>query len=752
MSLFQARLFFRIISKNREVYLLKIITLAIAFACSTLVILFSLNEFGYDQFHQDHHSIFRILQRNNHESFSGNRLSNRIPSEIFTSLRTKSADSIIISRVKVMAELNVIAGKKIFQDQKIHAADSEITSIFSFDVLDGSLSAFNEKENTVMLSSSAARQYLGTVHAAGKEIKIHSSEDTMLFSVAAVYKDYPQNSHEEFNIFARFNTGSISSLGFDHKDTGIYGRVLLRNKVYFGSAINNPSQSTELTYEFQPISEIYFGPRVTGEDARHGDHYSILILICITCLILFLALTSFINLTTLTLPYRSKELAVKKLAGTSQLNLISTFTMESFSIVGIALAMGVVLVLLTSYLILPILSINLISLLKENSLLLTLIMVALLMSGLAPLFMMLKFTQATPTRLLSTETITFPRFKRVIMFLQLGISIFLIVASIVIKRQVNYSLLKEPGRNHDQVVYMSYPKGLTNEGLRSIRDGWKKNNANIVDVMATSQLPDQINSKELNSEFYFMAVDPAFKDFFNLRMVQGNWFKANDGDSIAVVNEKGKEILGNNMHNVIGVFENLNGMFNQPEKPIKINIAPYFNYNFLCIRILEVDIRRTVDYLSTFFEPRTQKASVYFFNKRFDEWMRYQDRLNTLSEILAIISGLLSCCAIYGLIVSIVRDKLKQIAIHKMCGASLFNITRLLINEFARQMLIAILIFGPLTYIVIKELLRNFVYSTHFTLLDPVLPIVYCGLVITMLCGFQALSLNRADLSSALKG
>ena len=651
-----------------------------------------------------------------------------------------------------MDELRVIAGEKIFQDQKIHATDPEITNIFSFDILDGSLNEFNEKEKTVMLSSSTAHQYFGTIHVTGKEIKIHSSGDTLLFSVAAVYKDYPQNSHEEFNIFAKFNTGSINSLGFDHKDTGVYGRVLHRNKGYFGSAINNPSPPTELIYKFQPISEIYFGPRVTGEDARHGDHYSILILICITCFILFLALTSFINLTTLTLPYRSKELAIKKLAGTSQLNLITTFTMESFSIVGIALVLGIVLLLLAAYLILPILSINLILMLKDNSVLLMLIMVALLMSGLAPLFTVLKFTQATPTRLLSTETITFPRFKRVIMFLQLGISIFLIVSSIVIKRQVNYSLLKEPGRNYDQIVYMSYPKGLTNEGLRNIRDGWKKSNPNILDVMATSQLPDQINSKELNSEFYFIAVDPAFKDFFDLKIVQGNWFKANDGDSIAVVNKKGKEILGSNMHNVIGVFEDMNGMFNQPEKPIKINIAPYFNYNFLCVRILEVDIRRTVDYLSTFFEPQTQKASVYFLNKRFEEWMSYPDRLNTLSEILAIISGLLSCCAIYGLIVSIVRDKLKQIAIHKMCGASMFSITRLLINEFARQMFIAILIFGPFTYIVIKELLRNFVYSTHFTWLDPMFPIAYCGLVITILCGFQALSLNRADLSSALKG
>ena len=129
------------------------------------------------------------------------------------------------------------------------------------------------------------------------------------------------------------------------------------------------------------------------------------------------------------------------------------------------------------------------------------------------------------------------------MFLQLGISIFLIVASMVMRRQINYSLLKEPGRNHDQIVYLSYPKNLTNADLASLRTTWKTTNPNVVDLMATSQLPDRILSKELNSDFYFMSVDRGYKDFFDLQMADGNWFKVNDGDSIIVVNEQGKKSI-----------------------------------------------------------------------------------------------------------------------------------------------------------------------------------------------------------------
>ena len=321
----------------------------------------------------------------------------------------------------------------------------------------------------------------------------------------------------------------------------------------------------------------------------------------------------------------------------------------------------------------------------------------------------------------------------------------------VLRRQVTYSLVKEPGRNFEQIVYMNYPKDLTDEEIKSLRVNWKKTNANIIDILGVSQLPSQISSKELNSEFYFIGVDPAFRDFFGLQILEGSWFKANAGDSIVVVNELARKILGNSAHNVIGVFKDLSGQFNQPEKPLKINIASYYDYNFLCVRILEVDIRRTMDFLSRYFQDGKHKPSISFLDKRFEEWLKYQDRLNTLSEMLAIISGLLSCCAIYGLSISLVRDKLKQIAIHKLCGASSFNITRLLVREFTNQMLKAILVFGPLTYIILKELLRSFVYATHFSWLDPLIPLVYCVTTITLLCVFQSLSLNREDLSLALK-
>jgi hypothetical protein len=320
----------------------------------------------------------------------------------------------------------------------------------------------------------------------------------------------------------------------------------------------------------------------------------------------------------------------------------------------------------------------------------------------------------------------------------------------VVRRQINYSLVKEPGQNHDQIVYLDYPRHLETT-LTGLRSALKMHSANVVDVIATSQLPNRVNSKQVGSDFFFIKVDPEFKDFFDLKITDGNWFKANDGDSIVVVNEKAKQLMGVDTANVIGVVSDLYAEFNLPERPLKISKSNAFEYNFLCVRLLEVDIRRTVQYLSDYFEKSGIPASIHFLNARFEQWLDYQDRLNKLSEILAIISGLLACCSIYGLCVSLVREKTKQIAIHKLFGASVNNITMLLVREFAIQLGLAIIIFGPLTYIVIQEVLRSFVYRTHFVWLDPLLPLLYCAVVITSLCGLQAKTLNRSDLTASLK-
>lgn len=750
MSGQHSRLFARLIAKNREPYILKIITLATAFASSVLIILFSLHEFGFDRFHTKAGNVFRVTQKNLTPDYSGNRLSVKIPENIIDHLKgDRYKDSLCIARVKIMNSVTVSANAKTFADQKIHAVDTNINRIFSFSITHGQTDDFKSStEVTAMVSARAALLYTGSVEATGKTIKLYTLGDTLTVRVAAVFKTFPSNTHENFDVLITWQPEAIRTLSFNADETGVYGKTVTRLPAQYKLPAERHQQ-----YSLQPLPEIYFGPRMSGEEARHGDRYSVIILICMTSLILFLALTSFVNLTTLTLPYRSKELAVKKLAGTSQPGLLAGFLKESFMLVGISLVLGLLILIVASTYLEDMLQLPIRTLVFSfNSKLVLIVSTLFLLLAVSPVLMTIKFIRASPNRLLRTDTLTFPKLKRTIIFLQLGISIFLIIASVVVRRQINFSLVKEPGQNHDQIVYLNAPGGITNEGIRSMRSGWKQFNPNIIDVMAVSQLPDRVSSKEVNSDFYTLLVDWGFRDFFNLKMTEGYWFGPNDHTGTFITNKKGKELMQSHPQKALGVVEDISGKFNQPEKPMKLKPASDYQYNWLCVRVLEVDIRRTVNFLSQSFSEHGNPAKVQYMNKHFNSWIQYQDKLNLLSGILTIIAALLSCCAIYGLSVSIVRDKIRQIAVHKLYGAHTINITWLLIREFARQILIALIIFIPFTYIVLNELLRTFAYATGFSWLDPVYPIGYCALVITAICGFQALSLNRNDFTSALKG
>ena len=737
------KIFFRILLRNPEAYLLKLVSLVAAFSSCILVILFALNEYGYDKFQTGSKNIFRLIERNNDPGYNGNRLSNRIPSTVLDTLKFRYSDSVTLGRVKLLREINANSSKT-YSDQTVYAVDPWILKIFSFDIIDGTIDQFKNNGYSACISASTAKQYFGKTGVAGETLTLYTGGDSIAFTISAVFSDFPDNSHEAFHFLISYNEKAIEMLQFDPTDAGVYGTK--KNYSGFEPMFVDNFHS----YYIQPVDEIYFGPRVLGENARHGDRYSINILIFIVSMIFLLALSTYSNLTTLTLPHRAKEFAIRKLGGSSLFQMVISFLKESLSLVLLSLAISLGVLCCLNPFIRTFLSVDPQSLIYQHYFTLPVSIILLcLVVVTGPVLIAFKFMSPSPTRLLTGHTITFPKLKQTIIFVQLGISMLLIVTSMVTRRQVDYSLIKEPGQSNDQIVYMPFPKGLTADQLVDLRTNWS--NGHIVDIIATSQVPNQINSRDINSGFYFMKIEPGFKDFFNLNLVKGNWFKANDGDSITVINERAAHHFSKFPPEVIGVFKNMEGLFDQPEKPTQLSMGT-FNYNYLCIKVLEVDVRHTVRFLENYFEYDGTAPRVSFLNKRFEQWLNYQDRLNSLSITLTIISLVLACCAIYGLSISIVRDKIKQIAIHKLCGASIVHITRLLVNEFAFQAFMSAIFFGPVAYLMLTELLRTFVFSTKSQIIDFSLPVIFVCSVVILLCAYQALTLNRTDLSSSLKG
>lgn len=734
-------LFIRIISRNGDVYFLKIITLAIAFATSLVVILFSMHEFGYDTSHKDADQVYRLLTRNTDKDYPGNRLSALIPNVVLKNISQSLGDRLTVSRVKALNKVTMLdPDGRVFHDQSIYAADPSIHGIFSFDVVEGKIEDFVGSRNVVAIASKRARsRYFENQPAVGSSIRLTTFGDTINVVVVAVFDDFPSNTHEDFDFFISYDPAAISTLNFDGEQSGAYARAaddLSPNSL--AGAIDDHSE-----YLVQPIGEIYFGPRVASEESRHGDSYTMAILICIVFLIFLLAICSFVNLSAITLPYRSKEIAVKKLAGATQRQLLRQFVNESFALTSVSLLIGVMILSGASRYLNAAVGVDIIQLFGNISLIfLAIIGVMIFAVVLSPVFMVIRFVHATPQRLLSTDAITFPQFKRTITVVQFGVSMFLIASSVMLGRQINYSLTKEPGRNHEQILYMASPPNIPDSAVHRIKAGWPDIDPHLNDAIAISQLPNQLKARDAGSGLFVLEADYNFKDFFQFTMLDGAWFEYTDKDSVMVVNQKALKRMSRSDRDVIGVIQDLGSPFNQPEQPVKILNTRNINHNWICFRVDEVNIRNTVQWIERRMRAKGSVGNAHFLNPHFELWLNYQDRLNALSRMLTIISVLLAGFAIYGLTVNLVRDKMKEITVHRLLGARLSDITRLLARGLLRQLFLAVVIFGPISYVLLNELLRTFVYATEFSWKDPVYPVAYCVVVIIGLCAYQAIRLG----------
>jgi putative ABC transport system permease protein len=736
-------LLLRQVLEQPGIYSLKLISLAIGFACAILVISFASGEFTVNEGQSE--GTFRVLRRNESPTYDRMRLSDRIPAKVLNILQSFGPDTLVSSRVKVLEQISAYADGRSLSAYTIHAVEPSIRDVFDFDWIHGGMpSRLNGP--AVLLSETASQKLFGTKESGGRQFGIATVQDTLDVYVAGVFRDW-KNSHEDFNVILISTSQHIRALGYDAGDFGIYGRLMNNIPLdTIGAISTGRASEKDIAYRFQSLEDIHFGPRVMGESARHGDSYSVWILICISGLITLLAITNYANLTTLTLPARSTEFAISKVAGAQSFIVGLRLVQESIAMLIAALLLGAGLLALSLPLLDTYFSIDIgVWLTNADWLSISLLLLVFVATLCAPLYPVIVFASAGPRRLLSADVISFPKFKRFITTLQLGVSLSLIVAGLVIERQIDRSLIKEPGRNHEQVVYLRFPKDITR--LDEIKNSWKRYNPNIVDVTASSQLPNNLQSKDPTGLFHKISIEHDFFSFFGIDLSEGRAFRVNDQDSI-MTNRAGLKVdLG---AKPIGVVENFASKFNQPESPLLIKQAT--DYSFLFIRILEVNIRDTMDYLVRFFAMITpDDIKLTFLDRHYLDILRYENTLNGLSRLLTTIGVAMACCAIFALSLSRLNDNLKQIAIRRTFGATQYNIVMLMSREFAEELLAAVLFFGPITFLLLREWLKNFVYAAHMQWTDALLGLLACLIIIVITNSTLILNLGKSATSRALR-
>ncbi len=754
--------------RNKTFSLLNIIGLAIGLACFILMALYVADELSYDRYNEKAGRIYRI---NSDIVFGGNKLHMAVACDPMGATLKKDYPQVeeYVRFFNSSGSKLIKKGNEFINENQVVHADSTLFNVFTLPAIAGDTKTALNEPNTVVVSESAAKKYFGTTDAIGKTIETNDNNST-LYKVTAVIRDIPRTSHFHFDfIFSMDNVnyqwGNYLSMnhqtyivlkkGTDYKAfeknfTQVIDKYVLPQAKEFmniSSMDEFRKAGNNLEFSLMPLTDIHLYSDRTPELGVNGNIQYVYIFAAVALFVLLIACINFMNLSTARSSNRAKEVGIRKVLGTEKKSLIGQFLTESILMAGISLIIAVVLTaLFISYF-------NDISgkelaiaeLLKPQYLLFLLILPFAVgaLAGSYPAFYLSSFRPIAVLKGKINSGFKRSNLRNILVIFQFTISIFLIIGTIVIYRQLNYIQTKKLGFNKDQLLT------INGTGALSSPEAFKTEVSKMTGVIgatfsgflpvSNSSRSDNTYSKEsvmdskngLNMQTWL--IDPDYINVMGMEIVKGRNFSRDFGtdSSGLIINETTARLLGyedpvgkkiytyfqdefsNRLiaYDIIGVVKNFHF------ESVKQTIGP------LCFRlgnsswstsfkVNTTNIKNLVAGIEAKWKTMApgMPFSYQFVDESYNNMYRHELRTGKLGLGLAIIAILIACLGLFGLAAYMAEQRTKEIGIRKVLGASVTTITRLLSKNFLLLVGISALFAFPLAWWAMHKWLQDFAY------------------------------------------
>lgn len=745
----------RILTKHKIYSAINILGLAVGLAAGILTFLFVQHELSYDRFHENSDNIYRIYTNWHAEdgsiesSFRGvvmpmGPVVEELFPEVFRSTRLAPA------RVTVKTETTL-------HNERILMVDKNFFEVFSFPLKIGSGSSVFSQENSLVLSEEFAQKYFGNNNPIGQTVTLISGQEMGDFVVAGVAKQPPNNSSINFNVIIDIESANrlnINKMWLDNWDAfGWQNYVLLQKEAstesltqkfdgfitqYFSSFIELSKnrggwkgEANPISFSLQPLTRVHLDPNVSGS----LNLKAIFILGGIAIIILFIACINFMNLSIGQASTRSMEVGVRKVLGANHRQLKRQFWGEFFIITGISMITGLVLaeVLLPIFNRLSDRSLSLSTAFKPLNLLILLALFIFvgLISGSYPALVMSRFHPVESLKgkmkLGGKNTLT-----RSLVVVQFALSVFLIIATIVMGRQINFMLTEDPGFNKDGVVIISAQEPdaeASNMQLKRFRDRLSQE-SDVVSVSGmtaaigdVATYPFKKDGREI--EVYQNRVDYDYFKTMEIDVTMGRTFSPKYPTDVngVVVNEKflkeleitdpiGKPLEGFSVPlTIIGVVKDyINQDFRMEILPAIHFILPNWRIRNMIVRITPQNLSSTLQIMEkNWNEIQPNKPFIYsFLDETFQELYDEERRWGAIVTSSSVLAVLIACMGIFGLTSITVNRRTKEIGIRKVLGANIPQIIHSITKEFIILVSLANIIGWPVAYFTMRTLLDNY--------------------------------------------
>ncbi|MEP7141908.1 MAG: FtsX-like permease family protein [Ferruginibacter sp.] len=763
--------------RNKTFSAINVSGLSIGISAALVIFLIAYYEFSYDKFEPDADRIYRVVLDAKFSGTEGH--SAAVPAPLGATIEnevTGVEQTIPIFQFQGNAAAKVaIASSQadnpiIYKNQpNIVFTNQHYFYLLPYEWVAGSPQASLQDPFTVVLTESRARQYFPSVPAAdiiGKQI---TYDDDIKVAVSGIVKDL--NEITAFNALEFISLPTISKTNLQDRfmmtvwnDWMAYSQLFI--KLSKGSSVSqteaqlkgliekynkdaNKDANNTMAFHLQPLNDVHFNGNYAGVGQRLGHKPTLYGLLAIGIFLLLLGCINFINLTTAQATQRAKEIGIRKTMGSSKRQLIFQFLSETFFITIIATIISVALtpLLLKMFadFIPPGLHFNL---LQQPSLVLFLCLLVVtvsFLSGLYPAFILSGFNPILVLKsqaLANTGRTRNAWVRKTLTVSQFVIAQFFIIATIMVSKQINYSLNADMGFNKEAIINFDMPrdtvashgKQLLNEikslpGVAIASTGFL---APASEGAAFTDLAYNNGKEGVKPNTQIRWGDTDFIKVYQIKLLAGRNVLQSDSIKEFLVNESYSHAIGfQHAEDALNKSLQWNGknipivgvMKDFHDQSLHSSISPVvFGGNSGSTFHIKLKPNNADGTLWKSSIAGIQKAykKMYpeedFNFKFFDDTIaKFYEREQFTASLLQWATGLtifISCLGLLGLVIYTTNTRTKEIGIRKILGASVANIVSILSKDFVLLVIIAFLIAAPVAWWATYQWLQDFAFKT----------------------------------------
>ncbi len=742
---------FRNIARQKIFSFINIAGLALSLTAVWIISLYIADELSYDRYHKKADRIYRVAShgRWGEEKFDITGTS-ALAAAAFKKDFPEVEDAV---RIDPEGGGIITYNDKSIKDDAIFFTDPSFFNVFTYHFIAGDFNALKQPNSIVLTKTTAAKLFNDPVAALNQTIYLDKSPSL----VTGVIEDVPQNSHFTFNALRSLP----QDYGGDWNNMSIYTYLLLKKNAdisrlrakmpaFITRYLTTNSQDIHLTMELQSLKSIHLHSHLSYELGENHDIKYIYVLSIVGFLILIIAFINYINITTARASVRLREVAVRKIIGSSKINLVSLFLAESITTILSAAVISVALMTLVMPMVNSLagkqLSVWQLGILPTIAWLLSFSLIAGLVGGLYPALFLSRFKTIPALKNQLGDVKGQVIFRKSLVLFQFAVTVVMITASLVIYMQLHYVFNTYLGFNKNKMITFHIDSRAVRKEVPALREALLqspqvKAAASAGNPIGNNDIGMMDYNVEKNSALdehsnlaYGLIIDPDFIPAMQIHLEEGRNFSkeiASDSNDV-IVNEallkrhgwttgmgkrisRGKDSTGKiSFANIIGVVKDYHIYSLQHKIEPVIMMLPKVasDRDNMYVRLGDGDIARSLAAVEQTFRKFDPSATFdyHFLDKNFARQYDAEEKQGQILLAFTILTICIACLGLFGLITFTVSQRVKEIGIRKVLGASVGSITSLVTGSLLKIVFVAMLVAVPVSWFAMNKWLQDFAY------------------------------------------